>query len=90
MAEKTLPITGGCLCGAVRFEATEPSSYLGCCHCRKCQMAYCAVSACFAFFLREKRSGMRGESPSFTNPQPGAIAASEKSADAAGHAVRPR
>lgn len=37
MTDKTLPITGGCLCGDVRYQATEPPEEGGYCHCRKCQ-----------------------------------------------------
>ncbi len=37
MTDKTLPITGGCMCGAVRYEATEPPQEVGYCHCRMCQ-----------------------------------------------------
>ena len=29
--------TGGCLCGGVRFELTEPATAAGYCHCRRCQ-----------------------------------------------------
>ena len=35
MAE--LPLTGGCLCSAVRFEVTEPLVSAGYCHCTRCQ-----------------------------------------------------
>ncbi len=37
MAEGTMPITGGCLCGGVRYELSEPLSEGGLCHCRVCQ-----------------------------------------------------
>jgi hypothetical protein len=30
-------LTGGCLCGAVRFEVTEPLVSAGYCHCTRCQ-----------------------------------------------------
>jgi hypothetical protein len=30
-------VTGGCNCGAVRFEVTEPLALAGYCHCRRCQ-----------------------------------------------------
>jgi hypothetical protein len=32
-----LPLTGGCLCGAVRFEVTEPPVSAGYCHCSRCR-----------------------------------------------------
>src|SRR3954462_4723742 len=35
MADPTL--TGGCLCGGVRFELSEPASAAGYCHCTRCQ-----------------------------------------------------
>jgi hypothetical protein len=35
MAE--LPLTGGCLCGAIRFEVTEPLVSSRYCHCTRCQ-----------------------------------------------------
>lgn len=31
------PLTGGCLCGAVRFEITAPFVAAGYCHCTHCQ-----------------------------------------------------
>jgi len=31
------PLRGGCLCGAVRFELTEPLVSAGYCHCTHCQ-----------------------------------------------------
>jgi hypothetical protein len=30
-------LTGGCLCGRVRFELTEPPREAGYCHCTRCQ-----------------------------------------------------
>jgi hypothetical protein len=32
-----LPLTGGCLCGGVRFEVSEPLLAAGYCHCTRCQ-----------------------------------------------------
>jgi hypothetical protein len=32
-----LPLTGGCLCGGVRFEVTEPLVSAAYCHCKRCQ-----------------------------------------------------
>ena len=32
-----LPLTGGCLCGGVRFEITEELESAGYCHCTRCQ-----------------------------------------------------
>jgi hypothetical protein len=38
MAERAdLHLTGGCLCGGVRFEVTEPLLSAGYCHCTRCK-----------------------------------------------------
>ena len=36
-AEPTLPLTGGCGCGAVRFEIDAPLIAAAYCHCTRCQ-----------------------------------------------------
>ena len=37
MPAPSLPLTGGCGCGAVRFEITEPLGQAVYCHCTRCQ-----------------------------------------------------
>ncbi|MGH3003824.1 MAG: GFA family protein [Gaiellaceae bacterium] len=37
MTSSELLLTGGCLCGAVRFEVTEPLVSASYCHCTRCQ-----------------------------------------------------
>jgi len=32
-----LPLTGGCLCGGVRYEVREPPLFASYCHCTRCQ-----------------------------------------------------
>jgi hypothetical protein len=32
-----LPLTGGCLCGGVRYEISEPLVAASYCHCKRCQ-----------------------------------------------------
>jgi hypothetical protein len=37
MPSPDAPLTGGCACGAVRFEVTAPFETAGYCHCKRCQ-----------------------------------------------------
>ncbi len=40
VAQWTKPITGGCMCGAIRYEASEPPIEVYYCHCRACRKAF--------------------------------------------------
>lgn len=63
MAE--LPLTGGCNCGAVRFEVTEPLVVAVYCHCQRCQRrtgtgaAASAVTAPGSFSVVSGRDKLR-------------------------------
>ena len=46
-------ITGGCLCGTVRYEVTEPLYDAHYCHCRGCQKASGAPVIAGAFISRD-------------------------------------
>jgi hypothetical protein len=43
-----LPITGGCLCGAVRYAVDAPFVRAGYCHCTRCQRRTGTAAACSA------------------------------------------
>lgn len=47
------PVTGGCLCGAIRFAASKPPRRVTHCHCEACRKALGAVVATFATFERD-------------------------------------
>lgn len=58
-----LPLTGGCLCGAVRYEITVAPLKAFNCHCRTCQKALGAAYAALYFVSAEtlKISGAYSE-----------------------------
>jgi hypothetical protein len=51
---------GGCLCGAVRFQAEGPPKWVAHCHCRSCRRATGAALATYAGFAREKVTFVKG------------------------------
>lgn len=61
MSDKTTPITGGCQCGAVRYEISEGPTEVGYCHCRKCQKAYGNLFGIFALFAKDAVRVTQGE-----------------------------
>ena len=54
-------ITGGCLCGAVAYEADGVAGPVVHCHCRTCQKAHSAAFATTARVRRDEFRWLRGE-----------------------------
>ena len=54
-----MTITGGCLCGTIRFEATVPPRRVTHCHCGLCRRAVGAAVATFATFESDKLQWLR-------------------------------
>lgn len=61
MYEQESVYTGGCLCGAVRYEARGTPHEPQMCHCRMCQRASGAPVLAFASFERNAFRYVRGE-----------------------------
>ena len=43
MTEASVPVTGGCLCGSIRFESSQEPYAVGYCHCDMCKKALGSV-----------------------------------------------
>ncbi|MDB5366283.1 MAG: Gfa-like protein [Rhodospirillales bacterium] len=67
MSETGTNITGGCLCGAIRYEASGEPSYAGYCYCADCRKA---SGSGFAPFMGFASSAVRfsGETRLFRSP----------------------
>ena len=61
MVEETTPITGGCLCGAIRYELSEPPIRTTICHCRMCQKSTGSAFMVAAGFPRTALRFTKGE-----------------------------
>ena len=53
MSDKTLPVTGGCLCGAIRYVSTAAPVDVCYCHCRMCQQS-CGNPYFLSAFIAKK------------------------------------
>jgi adenylate cyclase len=53
--------TGGCMCGAIRYEASGPPNESGTCHCHKCQQFSGSAYFAFAAFAASAFRFTRGE-----------------------------
>jgi hypothetical protein len=52
---------GGCLCGAIRYEARGPATHLCVCHCVSCRRAAGSPGVSWATFQRERLRFLEGE-----------------------------
>lgn len=54
-------VTGSCLCGAIRFEITPPSTAFRYCHCSRCQKVTGAAHAANLFLPQKQFKWLAGE-----------------------------
>ena len=64
MSEDNMPITGGCLCGAVRYEVTEEPYFVAYCHCDMCKRALGGPFGIYASFRLQAFTYIQG-APTF-------------------------
>ncbi len=70
MENKTMPITGGCMCGAVRYEADGESLKVGHCHCHSCLSHTGAPVVTFVVFEQDRVKFTKGNRKIY-NSSPG-------------------
>ncbi len=70
MADEKERFTGGCLCGAVRYEVTGAPDWIAYCHCQSCRRQTGAAVAPFVGVKRDQIA-YTGEAPSSYASSPG-------------------
>lgn len=65
--EREPGITGGCLCGAVRYRLSEPLAQLHYCHCRLCQQAFASPFGVWGSVPTAALGFTRGSPKSFSS-----------------------
>lgn len=63
MTDRTSPITGGCACGAVRYQLSSEPFDTGWCHCRTCQRSSGAPAVAFTTVRRQDFALAGADSP---------------------------
>jgi hypothetical protein len=61
MGDGTTPVTGGCMCGAVRYKARGAPVWVGHCHCESCRRATGAPVVTFVCFKVDQVAFTKGE-----------------------------
>ena len=69
MTDKYTPVTGGCFCGAVRFEAEVNLHTAYYCHCRSCQKLS-GTPAVIGVFVKPGTLSFTKEEPKYFQPSP--------------------
>src|SRR3954471_12492142 len=67
MSPNRILLTGGCYCGAVRYEGAGPPSFRGLCYCRTCQMISAGAGNLFIAVDAERFQSINGTPRSFTS-----------------------
>ncbi len=70
MVEESVPVTGGCVCGEVRYEAVGEPRAVGHCHCPSCRHHTGAPVTTYAAFERDRVTFTKGDRKIY-NSSPG-------------------
>jgi len=70
MVEESVPATGGCVCGEVRYEAVGESLFVGHCHCHSCRRHTGAPVVTLVAFAADRVTFTKGDRKIY-NSSPG-------------------
>lgn len=71
MSERIEPLSGGCLCGAIRYEVADAPYWVGYCHCGICKKAFGGPFGLFINFRKADVSFIRGRASVYPSSRSG-------------------
>jgi hypothetical protein len=66
----TAPMTGGCQCGAVRYEVSDEPIVVAVCHCTMCRRANSAPAVAWAMFAQDQVRFVSGAPKHYSSSPP--------------------